>query len=121
VADEFERLQNITSPNRVRITPAEKQVNTQLELKAFAEKEATIGSAEILAINDVRNKLNAKIDKGQAERKFKSDPSNEEQSASRFPLHICGVKPTVSEESPFNEQVCGAEAKYTLHSCEAMR
>jgi hypothetical protein len=36
-------------------------------------------------------------------------------------LHICGAKPTVSEESQFNEQVCGAEAKHTLHACEVMR
>jgi hypothetical protein len=34
---------------------------------------------------------------------------------------VCGVKLTVSEKSPFNEQVCGAEAKHTLHACEALR
>jgi len=42
------------------------------------------------------------------------------QSASEFPLHRCGVQPTVSEESPFNEHVCGAAAKHTLNACEAM-
>jgi hypothetical protein len=40
------------------------------------------------------------------------------QPSTWFPLHICGVKPTVSEESQFSQQVCGVEAKYTLHTCE---
>src|SRR5262249_44536250 len=40
------------------------------------------------------------------------------QGSSWFPIHICGVKPTVSEELPFNQQVCGGEAKHTLHTCE---
>ena len=44
-----------------------------------------------------------------------------EQGSSWFPLHICGVKPTVSEELQFNQQVCGREAKYTLHTCETPR
>lgn len=43
------------------------------------------------------------------------------QGSSWFPLHICGVKPTVSEELPFNQQVCGGEAKHTLHTCETPR
>src|SRR5262249_54574675 len=38
-----------------------------------------------------------------------------------FPLHICGVKPTVSEELQFNQQVCRGEAKHTLHTCETPR
>jgi translation elongation factor EF-Ts len=32
-----------------------------------------------------------------------------EQGASRFCLHICGVKPTVFRKSRVNEQVCGGE------------
>jgi len=44
-----------------------------------------------------------------------------EQGSSRFPLHICGVKPTVSEESQFSQQVCGVEAKHTRHTCEPTR
>jgi hypothetical protein len=40
------------------------------------------------------------------------------QPSTWFPLHICGVKPTVSEESQFSQQVCGVEAKHTLHTCE---
>ena len=43
------------------------------------------------------------------------------QPSSWFPLHICGVKPTVSEESQFSQQVCGVEAKHTLHTCEPPR
>jgi hypothetical protein len=43
------------------------------------------------------------------------------QPSTWFPLHICGVKPTVSEESQFNQQVCGGEAKHTLHTCEPTR
>ena len=43
------------------------------------------------------------------------------QGSSQFPLHICGVKPTVSEESQFSQQVCGVEAKHTLHTCEPTR
>ena len=43
------------------------------------------------------------------------------QGSSWFPLHICGVKPTVSEELQFNQHVCGAEAKHTLHPCETAR
>jgi hypothetical protein len=34
---------------------------------------------------------------------------------------MCGVKPTVSEELQFNQQVCGGEAKHTLHTCETPR
>src|SRR5215468_1734144 len=43
------------------------------------------------------------------------------QGSSWFPLHICGVKPTVSEELQFNQQVCGREAQHTLHTCETPR
>src|SRR5262245_55023508 len=43
------------------------------------------------------------------------------QGSSWFPLHICGVKPTVSEELQFNQQVCGGEAQHTLHTCETPR
>jgi DNA primase len=43
------------------------------------------------------------------------------QGSSWSPLHICGVKPTVSEELQFNQQVCGGEAKHTLHTCERPR
>ena len=45
----------------------------------------------------------------------------EAQGSSWFPLHICGVKPTVSEALQFNQQVCGGEAKHTLHPCETPR
>jgi hypothetical protein len=43
------------------------------------------------------------------------------QGSSWFPLHICGVKPTVSEEVQFDQQVCRGEAKHTLHTCETPR
>jgi hypothetical protein len=43
------------------------------------------------------------------------------QGSSWFPLHICGVKPTVSKELPFNQQVCGVEAKHTMYTCETPR
>jgi len=43
------------------------------------------------------------------------------QGSSWFPLHICGVKPTVSEELQFNQQVCGGEAKHTLHTYQTPR
>ena len=43
------------------------------------------------------------------------------QGSSWFPLHMCGVKPTVSEELQFNQRVCGVEAKDTLHPCETSR
>src|SRR5215831_8195207 len=48
-------------------------------------------------------------------------PGNQSSlSANGSHLHICGVKPTVSEEAQFNEQVCGAEAKHSRHTREAM-
>jgi hypothetical protein len=43
------------------------------------------------------------------------------QGSSWFPLHICEVKPTVSEEVQFDQQVCRGEAKHTLHTCETPR
>jgi hypothetical protein len=48
-------------------------------------------------------------------------PASTAQGSSWFPLHICGVKPTVSEELQFNQQVCRGEAKHTLHTCETPR
>jgi hypothetical protein len=36
-------------------------------------------------------------------------------------IHICRVKPSVSEELQFNQQVCDVEAKHTLYTREMPR
>jgi hypothetical protein len=33
---------------------------------------------------------------------------------------MCGVKPPVSQEAQCKQHICGAEAKRTLHTCEAL-
>jgi hypothetical protein len=42
--------------------------------------------------------------------------SHASQGASRFCLHICGVKPTVCGKSRFNEQVRGGETNHALNT-----
>ena len=72
--------------------------------------------AGILSVAQAERGINRTLAMGYIERRRSGA-----QSASWFPLHICGVKPTVSEKPQFNQRVCGAETKHALHTREALR